>query len=81
VQTVLAHVVRRFNYEVDTLAPGDVVGCRPAGVVVTGHESNHGSGTAVDIRPGWYPPGAEALFPHERAVVRDIVRECRGVVA
>lgn len=80
VSAVLGHVVRRWNYEIDTLAAGEVAGWRasPSG----GPEGNHASGTAVDIRPGWYPPGAAGgLFPHELAVVRDILRECRGVVA
>lgn len=64
---VLVYVARRFHYEVDTLHAGDLVG--------------DAAGTAIDIRPGWYPPGVTGgLFPHQLIVVRDILAECDGVV-
>lgn len=79
-EVILVHVIRRFHYEIDTLRPGDVVGFRAAGGL-SGHLLNHASGTAIDIRPGHYPAGAHGgLFPHELAVVRDILAECDGVV-
>ena len=63
----LVYVARRFHYEIDTLRPGDLVG-DPAG-------------TAIDIRPGWYPAGVSGgLFPHQLIVVRDILAECDGLV-
>ncbi|MEU3186901.1 M15 family metallopeptidase [Streptomyces sp. NPDC006923] len=83
VETVLVHVVRRFNYEIDTLRPGDVVGFRPFGKVKKGleYQTNHSSGTAIDIRPDWYPVGvAGGFYPQELAVIRDILAECEGVV-
>lgn len=80
VEAVLVYVIRRFHYEVDTLRAGEVTGFR-SGVRRTGPTSNYASGTAVAIRPGWYPPGATGeLRPHQRAVIADIVRSCRGVV-
>lgn len=80
VEAVLVYVVRRYHYEVDTLRPGEVVGFR-SGAPRTGPASNYGSGTAVAIRPGWYPPGTTGdLRPHQRSVIADIVGSCRGVV-
>ncbi|MEU4743494.1 hypothetical protein AB0G02_23940 [Actinosynnema sp. NPDC023658] len=78
--TVLLHVIRRFHYEVGALEPGQVVGHteQPG---PTPPESNHRSGTAVAIRPTQYPSGAKGgLFPHEVAIVRDILADCEGVV-
>jgi hypothetical protein len=65
--TVLVYAARRFHYEIDTLRAGDLVG-DPAG-------------TAVDIRPGWYPAGVTGGFlPHQLSVIRDILAECDGVL-
>ena len=64
---VLVYAARRFNYEIDTLHAGDLVGAP--------------GGTAIDIRPGWYPPGAKGgLFPHQLIIVRDILAECDGLL-
>ncbi|MFJ6081381.1 hypothetical protein ACIQI8_08245 [Streptomyces sp. NPDC092369] len=80
--TVLVHVVRRYHYEVDTLVHGEVIGFRPADSALKGYATNHASGTAVAIRPTWYPDGVKGgLFPHQLAAVRDILKECQGVVA
>jgi hypothetical protein len=80
VETILVHVVRRFHYEIATLGPGDVIGFRAAGGL-RGDQLNHASGTAVDIRPGHYPPGTHGgFYPNELAVIRDILGECGGVV-
>ncbi|MEV6982906.1 M15 family metallopeptidase [Sphaerisporangium sp. NPDC051017] len=81
VEIVLVHVIRRFHYEIDTLRPGDVVGFRAASLR-RGYELNHASGTAIDIRPGHYPPGVRnGFYPHEVAVIHDILAECEGVVS
>lgn len=78
---ILVHVVRRFHYEVAEIADGDVVGFREA-AGLEGHQLNHASGSAVDVLPGHYPPGVKGQFyPAQLAVVRDILAECRGVVA
>ncbi|MEU6306459.1 hypothetical protein [Streptomyces chartreusis] len=82
VATVLIHVIRRYHYEVDTLAHGEVIGFRPADRRLKGYATNYASGTAVAIRPTWYPAGAKGgLFPHQLATVRDILKECQDVVA
>jgi hypothetical protein len=80
--TVLLYVVRRFTYEIDTLSRGDVVGFRPLGLTSrSSPASNLSSGTAVSIRPDWYPPGVSGgFFPLQLVVVRDILAECDGVV-
>jgi len=67
VATVLVYAARRFHYEIDTLRAGELVGVP--------------DGTAIDIKPGWYPPGITGgLFPHQLIVVRDILAECDGVL-
>ncbi|GKQ36202.1 M15 family metallopeptidase [Streptomyces sp. A012304] len=80
VETILVHVVRRFHYEIEALRAGDVTGYRsPART--KGYETNHASGTAVDIRPDCYPAGVRGgFFAHQVAVIRDILADCEGVV-
>ncbi|MFF8280985.1 hypothetical protein ACF05T_33840 [Streptomyces lateritius] len=79
---VLVHVIRRYHYEIDTLTDGEVIGFRPPGRSLKGYAANHASGTACAIRPTWYPEGVTGgLFPHQRAVILDILRECEDVVA
>ncbi|MGW1718865.1 hypothetical protein [Streptomyces sp. NPDC002156] len=82
VETVLVHVVQRFHYEVDELRRGDVIGWRHPGSVRKGlAESNLASGTAVQIRPGFYPSGQKGgYFPNQLVIVRDILADCEGVV-
>jgi hypothetical protein len=81
VAAVLLHVARRFHYEIATLGAGHVHGHTTDRTVTGAYESNHLSGTAIAIRPDLYPAGARGcLFPHEVAVVRDILAECDGVV-
>ncbi|MFJ5729101.1 twin-arginine translocation signal domain-containing protein [Streptomyces paradoxus] len=82
VETVLVHLVRRFHYEVDPLRRGDVVGWHaPAALARSRPESNLASGTAVRIRPGFYPRGARGgFFPQQEVVIRDILAELDGVV-
>jgi hypothetical protein len=77
VATVLLHVARRFHYEVAPLLPGQVSQADSGAPF----ESNYLSGTAFAIRPDLYPTGARGnFFPHELAVVRDILAECEGIV-
>ncbi|WP_329051963.1 hypothetical protein OG873_21425 [Streptomyces violaceus] len=82
VETLLVHLVRRFHYEVDALRRDDVVGWHdPSGVGKGRPESNLASGTAVRIRPGFYPSGARGGFsPQQEVVIRDILAELDGVV-
>ncbi|MFE3038135.1 hypothetical protein ACFXKY_41550 [Streptomyces canus] len=82
VDAVLVHVVRRFHYEIDELREGDVIGWRSPGTVRKGlPEGNQASGTAVQIRPGFYPSGTKGgFFPTQLVVVRDILAELEGVV-
>jgi hypothetical protein len=81
VAAVLLHVARRFHYEIGTLHAGHILGHTTDRAVVGDFESNYLSGTAIAIRPDLYPAGANGcLFPHEVAIVRDIIAECDGVV-
>ncbi|MFF5330334.1 hypothetical protein [Streptomyces rubradiris] len=82
VETLLVHVLRRFHYEIDELRKGDVVGWRAPSEVRKGlAESNQASGTAVQVRPGFYPLGSRGgFFPFQLAVIRDILAELEGLV-
>lgn len=81
-EAVLLDVARRFHYSIGELRAGEAVGFRRTGPRVRGHETNHGSGTAIDLRPGWYPAGTRGAFgPAELAVLRGILTEYDGVVA
>jgi hypothetical protein len=81
VATVLTYVLRRFHYEVHTLAAGDLIGHSVNRSLSWAPESNHLSGTAVAIRPGQYPLGVrDAFHPAEVAVIRDVLADCDGVV-
>ncbi|ONI80881.1 hypothetical protein ALI22I_44700 [Saccharothrix sp. ALI-22-I] len=67
VATLLLHVARRFHYEIAALTSTDAIGLA--------------DGTELVIRPDAYPRGATGcLFPHEVAVVRDILADCGGAV-
>ena len=80
VEEVLVHVLRRFHYEIATLGPGDIVGFRTA-AGLRGQQRNHASGTAVDVLPGHYPAGSAGNFyPAQLAVIRDVLKQCQGVV-
>ncbi|BCY11770.1 hypothetical protein [Actinoplanes sp. L3-i22] len=66
--TVLLYAARRFHYEIDALHPGDLVA--------------DATGVVLDVRPGWYPPGARGNFlPYQLTVVRDIVAQCDGLLS
>lgn len=87
VETVLMHVIRRFNYEIDQLGSKDedpaIQGWIHPGKIHDSHlpEANLASGTAVVIRPTWYVPGArDGIDAAQKATIRDILAECEGVV-
>lgn len=83
VATVLLYVARRFAYEIDMLRPGDVQGHTVHRTFEAGFESNYLSGTAVAIRPLFYPLGAQrgtGLSELEKVVVADILADCQGVI-
>ncbi|WP_030419382.1 hypothetical protein VM636_17495 [Streptomyces sp. SCSIO 75703] len=83
VATVLLYVARRFAYEIDMLRPGDVQGHTDHRAVGAGFESNYLSGTAIAIRPLFYPLGAQrgtGVSDLEKVVVADILADCQGVI-
>jgi hypothetical protein len=64
---LLLHVARRFHYEVDALRPGDA--------------TSTGGGTILILAPARFPVGLRGgLFPAQEATVRDILRDCDGLV-
>ncbi|MFD8262214.1 hypothetical protein ACFV19_25575 [Streptomyces griseoluteus] len=84
VATVLLYVARRFSYEIDMLRSGDVEGHATDRHVGAEFESNHLSGTALAVRPLWYPLGASqgtGMSTAERTVIADVLADCSGVVA
>ncbi|MDC0770908.1 hypothetical protein [Streptomyces sp. HD] len=82
--SVLLHVARRWHYEIaplDTGEGGGVTGHTTSRVIGADFESNHLSGTAIALHPTAYPlGGSERLWPHQEAVVRDILADCEGIV-
>lgn len=82
VAMVLSYCARRFYYEIDdTLRQGEITGHTANRTVATPYESNYLSGTAIAIRPAWYPTGAgDGFFDHDLIVIRDILADCEGVV-
>ncbi|KDN79350.1 hypothetical protein DF19_28525 [Streptomyces olindensis] len=83
VATVLLHVARRYAYEIDMLRPREIQGHTADRHIGAPFESNHLSGTAIAVRPLFYPLGADAstgMTGQERTIVRDILADCEGVV-
>jgi hypothetical protein len=85
-ETVLVHVIRRFHYEVDALGlhgePNPVEGWVTPSAVRDSRlpESNQASGTAVVIRPDFYPPGVRGGFTTgQQLIIRDIIADTEGV--
>ncbi|MDT0346450.1 hypothetical protein [Streptomyces litchfieldiae] len=81
-EAILIHVIRRFHYEISELRNDDVTGWRsPSEVRRNWPEGNQASGTAVQIRPGFYPAGTSGGFSHlQLLVIRDILAELDGAV-
>ncbi|MFJ8580913.1 hypothetical protein [Micromonospora sp. NPDC093277] len=82
---VLLHVARRWHYEIaalDTGEGGGVEGYRSGRTAKAAYESHYLSGTAVALHPRAYPiGGSESLWPHQEAIVRDILVDCEGTIA
>ncbi|MGW2593253.1 hypothetical protein ACWCXC_23695 [Streptomyces sp. NPDC001515] len=73
---VLLHVARRWHYEVLPLrGTADVLGHTTDRAVRAAYASNRLSGTALVL-----PGAADGLWPHQTAVVRDILADCEGTV-
>ncbi|KUO21575.1 hypothetical protein [Streptomyces dysideae] len=73
---LLLHVARRWHYEVSPLRGAkDVLGHRTDRAVAAAFESNYLSGTAIAL-----PGAGDGLWPHQKAIVRDILADCDGVV-
>ncbi|MBV7698446.1 hypothetical protein [Streptomyces sp. TRM70350] len=81
---VLLHVAWRWHYEIaalDTGEGGGVMAHTTRRTVGADFESNHLSGTAIALHPTAYPlNGSEGLWPHQEAIVRDILADCDGTV-
>ncbi|MBM7776113.1 hypothetical protein JOD54_006317 [Actinokineospora baliensis] len=77
---LLAHVARRFHYEITPLAAGDILGHttdRRVGAL----QSNHLSGTAISLLPTRLPLSSTGnLYPHEIATIRDILTDCSAAI-
>ncbi|WP_406224200.1 hypothetical protein [Streptomyces canus] len=73
---ILLHVARRWHYEVIPLRGSqDILGHRTDRAVRAAYESNHLSGTAITL-----PGAGDGLWPHQEAIVRDILADCDGFV-
>ncbi|WP_282700814.1 hypothetical protein [Streptomyces sp. CC219B] len=73
---ILLHVARRWHYEVVPLhSSREVLGYRTDRTVRAAYESNYLSGSAIALLGA-----GDGLWPHQEAVVRDILADCGGVV-
>lgn len=73
---VLLHVARRWHYEVLPLrGAADILGYSEERAVPAAYGSNRLSGSAIVL-----PGAGDGLWPHQTAVVRDILADCEGVV-
>lgn len=80
VETLFAHLIRRYHYEIDALREGDVVGFLPASA--SDELSNHRSGTAIDIRPSWYPKGSAGGYSKlDTETLNSILYDFEGLIA
>lgn len=79
---VLLHFLRRFLYEVDHAVPqSELVSHLPRPAGPARYETNHLSGTAIAIRPTWYPSGVAGGFDRSDIIrIRDILADCEGLV-
>ncbi len=83
VTVLLTHLVRRYLYEIDhTVAQHELLGGNAAvqrgGAI---HASTYRSGTALAIRPAWYPVGvAGGYCARDTMVLRDILADFNGVL-
>lgn len=78
---VLSYVIRRWNYEIETLEKDSVRSFVRFSNLPMGYVDNFCSGTAVYINERKYPLGSyDAFFPAELAIIRDILSELGGAV-
>ncbi|MEU4243723.1 hypothetical protein [Actinoplanes sp. NPDC026619] len=82
---VLLHVARRWHYEIaplDTGEGGGIAAFTTDRTLGPAFESAYLSGTAIALHPHAYPlGGSERLWPHQEAIVRDILADLSGTVA
>lgn len=79
--TIFSHLIKRYHYEVAALRADDVVGFRSFSDSPLPYELNHQSGTAIDIRPGWYPAGLQGGYAsYQQSILESIVADFEGVV-
>lgn len=80
-RALFEYVVQRFHLEIRALGADDVVGFDPKARGAK-PRTNLASGTAIDVLPGSYPPGAKnGMFEQEVRAVRDILAACDGLLA
>lgn len=80
--TLFSHLIRRYHYEINGLRAGDVWGYNSVPGSSRPPELNHQSGTAIDIRPGWYPPGTQGGYTsHQQAALESILADFEGTVS
>ncbi|GIF18167.1 hypothetical protein Ate02nite_08970 [Paractinoplanes tereljensis] len=81
---VLLHVARRWHYEIaplDTGEGGGIAAFSTDQAVGAKFETTYLSGTGIALHPHAYPlGGSEQLWPHQEAIVRDILADLEGTV-
>lgn len=80
-QNVLSYIIRRWNYEIETLQKDSVWSFRYDSQTSESFNSNFASGTAIYINEHKYPVGSyDTFYPQELAVIENIIEELQGAV-
>ncbi|MGL5817886.1 MAG: peptidoglycan-binding protein [Phycicoccus sp.] len=81
VATVLGHVARRVDAEVESLVSGWCWGHAYRAISGSSTFSNHASGTAIDVNAPRHPLGSSNTFTAtQQARIRAILTDCDGVI-
>lgn len=78
---LLGYLLQRFHYDVRPLTQADVLGFKKPHRRLRARETNHASGTAVDICSAQLVPGrSDGYFPQEVRAIRTILRDLEGAI-
>jgi hypothetical protein len=83
VETVLSYVILRYHFEIAELRAGDVAGWRSLGATdLSDVRSNLSSGTAMEVRPSFFPRGISGGFSRlELERLRELLDPVKSIVS
>jgi hypothetical protein len=78
---LIGYLLQRFHYDVRPLTQADVLGFKKPHRGLRASETNHASGTAVDIYSAQLVRGrSDGYFPQEVRAIRTILRDLEGAI-